>query len=187
MNICQTDAQDTQLLLTRLVQKFSLRSYCLPRCVVDRWLLGNDNPKEAIEELKQQNMRDWPRMKIREWRTIAQCISDRYKKLQYTIYPNQAIWVIPFSKIQQAVLKLQAEYHKHNNNTKHKELLLLQDPSALECDFFPNGKLIMKKAFCVKEYQPQKGNLSDTILFISATIKITDLQVHFAFSSNPQL
>lgn len=158
-------------------RKFNILNYYLPRSVTDRWILG-ENPNVQLRDLEYQNEKDWPRMQLREFRSSAEVTRDYYTRLQYRIYPNQAIFAMVFSKIAQELFKFQAKYI----DTNRINLYLLQQKAPLSCDLLPKGNIIMSKGFVVHERDQKTGEFrSPACMTIEVQLNITDFNIHFIF------
>lgn len=161
--------------LVKTFSTFSIKSYCLPRVVVDKWILGK-NPHLGLVECRLQNDRDRYRMKYRDYRNLSQRAGDNFLRLQHILYPSQTIYAIVFAHMLQKLKVFCAQY-----TLNHLNLQLLQDADPLSCEMFGNGRIFMNKRFRICRITVH-GSVQ-TLLRISASVHISDSTVCFQFEN----
>ena len=147
-----------------LLEHMTVPDYVLPRTVVDNWLIGS-NKTTGLKEIKLQNQKDHPRMKIYDYRSAMSTICDKYLRLQHELYTNQTIFAMVFAYLLQRL---------HIINSKL--FTLIQANTPLTASLHEHGKIVLRKDFRVLKLPSLEG-----VLTVRASILVNDRYCHFTF------
>lgn len=158
--------------------KESVPSYFLPRCVLDRWMLG-DTPLLSIREAHMQNRLDHPRMTLIDWRTHAQKMQDDALRLQHILYTNQKVFAFIYGHLLQCISVFRTKF-------VHRRFPLIQfhlvdGSSAMEAVFRSGGKLVVKKSFYLHPFNVVTNKIGVAVAKIWVRMQVTDFNVHFVY------